>query len=268
VTLAHLHRDPWSEPLRRDIVPSILVTDPDPQVAVQVRNHLAGYEVLQVEERTDLGKQVRLYHPAAVVLNTPPGRAQSQGVGLCAAVPIVECSLPSESWLADDLKVAACLTKPIDAEQLLGVIERMGGVQSVMIVDDDRGFRQLVEQMLDASGQCFEIRHASDGAECLQAMRERVPGVLLLDLVMPEVDGFDVMAEMRKDPGLASVPVVLLTATTFAESVLRQRDSCITIRRPGGLSPAEVLRCLQAVIAVLEPRYDERSEPDTALLSG
>jgi CheY-like chemotaxis protein len=79
---------------------------------------------------------------------------------------------------------------------------------------------------------------------------------------MPGHDGFYVMEEMEKDPQLAGIPIVLLTATTFAETALMQRDSSIAIRRQGGLSPAEVLRCLHAVVPVLQPRYDERSVPE------
>jgi len=266
VPLSRLHRDPLAHPVQRETVPSVLVADSDPHVAAQVRNLLPGYEVVQVEERAHLGRHVQLHHPQAVVYNVPPGTLGSQGSGISSQVPIIECSLPSESWLADDLAVAACLTKPIRAGHLLQVIEQVGSVRDVLIVDDDRGFRQLVEQILEAGDKSLDVRHASDGEECLKTMRERPPDLLLLDLVMPQLDGFSVMAEMRQDPELADVAVVLLTATSFAETALMQRDSSIAIRRPGGLSPNEVLRCLQAVIAVLEPRYDERSVPGEAML--
>ena len=66
---------------------------------------------------------------------------------------------------------------------------------------------------------------------------------------------------MRQEPELAGVPVVILTATSFAEDALEQRRGQMVISRPDGLSTVEVLQTLRAVVSVLEPRYDERSVP-------
>jgi CheY-like chemotaxis protein len=79
---------------------------------------------------------------------------------------------------------------------------------------------------------------------------------------MPGMDGFQVLEEMRREPLLADIPVILLTATSFVDEALTQRDNRIVVSRPDGLQLHEILRCLQAVIDVLEPRYDERSVPD------
>jgi CheY-like chemotaxis protein len=106
------------------------------------------------------------------------------------------------------------------------------------------------------------VTHAYDGAEGLEAMCAHRPDLVLLDLIMPGVDGFQVLEKMRQQPELTDVPIVLLTATSYAEDALEQRGSQVVIRRPDGLRPAEVLRCLRAVIGVLEPRYDERSAPE------
>ena len=90
---------------------------------------------------------------------------------------------------------------------------------------------------------------------------------VLLDLIMPGIDGFGVLEEMRQDRALADVPIVILTATSYAEDALAQRGAQqVSIHRPDGLSPAEVLRCLRAMVGVLEPHYDERSMPEEMLL--
>jgi len=86
---------------------------------------------------------------------------------------------------------------------------------------------------------------------------------VLLDLIMPGVDGFQVLDEMRHDPHLANVPVVLVTATSYAEDALAQRGGRqVSLYRTDGLSPAEVLRCLRAFVGLLEPHYDERAMPE------
>jgi signal transduction histidine kinase/CheY-like chemotaxis protein len=253
------------EPSAPETPPPVLVVDPDPTVVALVDRHLEGYEVIQVKEVDRLAEEVALHHPQTVICNVLPGeRCEYQNL-LSASVPLIECSLPSQAWLADDLSVTACLNKPVTTERLLQEVESLDGIGDILVVDDDRGFCRLVERMLKASDGTFSVRKAYDGEESLRALRARRPDLLLLDLVMPGVDGFQVLEEMRREPELADVPVVLLTATSYAEDVLAQRRGQVVINRPDGLSPAEALRCLQATIDVLEPHYDERAVPEHAL---
>ena len=262
VPLSPLKLERPLEPAASEMPAPILVVDSDPAVATLIDRHVEEYEVIQVEDVGRLGDALMLHHPRAVVWNVPPG----DGVNLDdlppVSVPFIECSLPSQAWVAEGLAVAAVLTKPVTAERLLREVERVGGVREVLVVDDDWGFCQLVERILEASGRSFQVRRAYDGEEGLQRMRERRPDLLLLDLIMPGLDGFQVLEEMRQEAALADVPVVILTATSYAEDALTQRSGQMVIHRPDGLIPAEVLRCLRAVVGVLEPRYDERATLD------
>jgi signal transduction histidine kinase/CheY-like chemotaxis protein len=250
------------EPAAPEMSAPILVVDSDPAVATLIDRHVEEYEVIQVEDAGGVGDALMLHHPRAVVWNVPPGDGVNPDDLPPVSVPFVECSLPSQAWVADGLAVAAVLTKPITSERFLREVERVGDVREVLVIDDDWGFCQLVERMLQASGRPFQVRRAYDGEEGLERMRERRPDLLLLDLIMPGLDGFQVLEEMRQEPALADVPVVILTATSYAEDALTQRSGQMVIHRPDGLIPAEVLRCLRAVVGVLEPRYDERAAPD------
>lgn len=247
--------------------PPILVVDPDPTVADLVARYIEEYHVIPVEQAGSLAEEIALYHPQAVVCNVPPGGTSGCGAIFSGSVPFFECSLPSRAWVADDLAVAACLTKPITAEELLREIERLEAVHDVLVVDDDRGFCQLVERILDSARRDFVVRRAYSGESGLQALKAQRPDLLLLDLIMPGIDGFQVLDEMRERHDLRGVPVVLLTATTLAEDALAQRPGQMLIYRPEGLRPVEALRCLRAVIGVLEPHYDERSVPEEALVA-
>jgi signal transduction histidine kinase/CheY-like chemotaxis protein len=250
------------EPAGSEMPAPILVVDSDPAVATLIDRHVEEYEVIQVEDVGGLGDALMLHHPRAVVWNVPPGNGVNPDDLPPVSVPFIECSLPSQAWVADGLAVAAVLTKPVTTERLLREVERVGGVRDVLVVDDDWGFCQLVERILAASGRPFQVRRAYDGEDGLERMRERRPDLLLLDLIMPGLDGFQVLEEMRQEPALADVPVVILTATSYAEDALAQRSGQMVIHRPDGLIPADVLRCLRAVVGVLEPRYDERAALD------
>lgn len=261
VPVARLRAGRPLEPPRCESRPPILVVDRDVAVVNLVRRYLTDYEILHVERAETLAEQIILYHPQAVIYNVPPGKKLAEAELPGIMVPFIECSLPSQAWVANDLAVKACLTKPITSPQLMEAIEPLGEVRDVLVIDDDRGFCQLVERILQSSGKGFEIRKSYDGEDGLRAMRSRKPELVLLDLIMPGKDGFEVLEEMRRDRELENVPVILLTATTLAEDALTRYGSQVTILRPGGLMPAEVLRCLLAIVGVLEPYYDERAVP-------
>ena len=129
----------------------VLVVDSDAMVTAMIDRHLAGYSALQVESFEKLPEQVLLHHPQAVIVNIRPGDSRPIELAVPASVPLIECSLPSQAWVADNLKVAACLIKPITSELLLQAVERLGRVRDVLVVDDNRGFCRLVERMLQAS---------------------------------------------------------------------------------------------------------------------
>ncbi len=266
VPILHPYTTGTVEPSRSTQRPTVLVVDPDPAVADLIRRHMDEYDVVPVTHTDRLAETVMLHHPQAVVCNVPPGENIAVRGGCEVPVPFIECSLPSYGWMAKDLAVVACLTKPVTAQQLLGHIERLGSVHDVLVIDDDWGFCQLVERTLEAARRGFVVRHTYDGEDGLQAVRVRRPDLMLLDLVMPGMDGFQVLDEIRREPELAQVPVIVLTATSFVEDALKQRSTQVVMHRPDGLSPAEVLKCLRVMVSVLEPHYDERFVPNGLLI--
>jgi signal transduction histidine kinase/CheY-like chemotaxis protein len=256
----------FSEPLQPKSQASILVIDSDPSVAELIARYIEEYEVIQVKDVDHLNEMVMLYHPHAVICNEPPReRNRCDGTILSVPVPLIRCSLPSQAWLANQLAVRACLAKPIMAEQILQEIERIGNVRDVLIVDDDRGFCQLVRRVLEASERGVKVHYAYDGADALQMMRLQQPDLVLLDLNLPSMDGFQLLERLKKEPELANVPVVLLTATNYVEDALARSSGQILIQRTDGFNLDEVLGYLRAMISVLEPRYDERTTPTEVL---
>jgi len=249
-------RVPKTSPLMDS--PPILVVDPDPAVAARIDNHFEQFHVIQVLDSDQLAEQALQHHPRAIVLNAPPG-ARNESVSLRA--PVIECSLPSQSWVADDLGLAACLTKPFTTAQLLAEIEHLGDIRRVLIVDDDLGFCQMVERMLQASGRGLDVYSAYNGADALRIVREQQPDLLLLDQILPGLDGLEVVARMRQAPELADTSVILMTATSLVADALSDYSGSMTIRYRNGLKPLEVLRCLTAVIDTLQPNYDEDLAP-------
>ncbi|NLE43697.1 MAG: hybrid sensor histidine kinase/response regulator [Chloroflexi bacterium] len=266
IRLAHLAREATRDkagPIERKVV---MVVDPDPVVGSVLERHLAEASIVQIREVHGLADGILLHHPDLVVCNLPPGHDEVLGrecdlEGVVRSLPFVSCSLPSQAWVRHDLAVAGSLNKPVTAEGLLAAIDSIENVRSILIVDDDRGFCRLVERMLQASGRDYLLRQAYDGRSGLAEMRLRRPDLVLLDLIMPEVDGFEVLEQMCQDLRLSDVPVVLLSATNVAEMALKRRGGRMVIRRADAFQPMEIVRSLEAIMGVLSPQYDERFAP-------
>jgi DNA-binding response OmpR family regulator len=88
----------------------------------------------------------------------------------------------------------------------------------VLVVDDDQDNTIIASTVLREHG--FDVRVAHDGPSALRSLEERRPDLVLLDIMMPGMDGFEVLRRMRADPRSANVPVIFLTAKTADEDVL------------------------------------------------
>jgi len=82
-------------------------------------------------------------------------------------------------------------------------------MRKILIVEDDKFLRELIARKLSAEN--YEIIEAIDGEECLKKLKEAKPDLVLLDLILPGIDGFEVLSKMKDDPALASVPVIILS---------------------------------------------------------
>ena len=231
----------------------VLVVDPDPSVTSLVQRHLTDYEVIPLADGTELEAQVATHHPVAVVWNVTPGERPPAPV-LSVPVPLITCSLPSRAWMADAFGALACLNKPINFEQLNQYIDSLG-VENLLVVDDNSGICQLVERSLAARSDSVTVRVAYDGESGLSAMRQQPPDLLLLDLIMPGLNGRQVFDIMQQDETLAQIPVILLTATDFISEQFAGQNSQLTVHRSQMLQPLELLHCIQPILKVLPPPY-------------
>jgi len=251
---------------RRGARPSLVIVDSDPTVTAMIRRHLDSFEVHSASSNPESDPQfeqiVADHRPQAIIRNVIPGVAPRPIPGHMWHLPLIECTLPGPSLMVHELAVDACLAKPISAGRLIAEILKLGTesrtVQKILVIDDDRGFVQLVQRILQHHDPDIVIRRAYDGSEGLDIMRQNPPDLVLLDLAMPETDGFAVLDAMHADESLSQLPVILLTATNYASDSQAERESLLSIRWPVGLFPREVLRCLRASLEALDMPHEPR----------
>ncbi|HEY2587443.1 MAG TPA: response regulator [Tepidisphaeraceae bacterium] len=96
--------------------------------------------------------------------------------------------------------------------------------KKILVIDDERDLTMLVKLNLERTGR-YEVREENRAVRGLAAAREFKPDLVLLDVMMPDLDGGDVLAQLKDDPNLKNVPVVFLTATVLKEEVAKQGGS-------------------------------------------
>jgi len=241
--------------------PCVVLVDSDPAVGTVLTRYLRNIRVLQASDLEQAQSLVAEWRPQAVVLNTAPDMrpwqvAPLEGLSLVPSqVPILVCSLPSQAWMASQTGARGCLTKPITRERLLQALAEIGNVKDVLVVDDDRGFVQLMTRFLSSSSGNYTARWAYEGREALDKIREKRPDAILLDLILPEMDGLQVLDVLRADESLRGIPVLIVTARDYGEELLAQSSSTLVLTRRHGLRPAEVIHYLQALLDATSPAY-------------
>jgi CheY-like chemotaxis protein len=127
-----------------------------------------------------------------------------------ADIPVVMLTIVDDKNLGYALGASDYLTKPIDRERLVTVLKQHRRDRPVLVVDDDLTLRQLLRRMLEPEG--YAVVEAENGRVALERLRQVSPSVILLDLMMPEMDGFEFVAEFRRHEAWRAIPIVVITA--------------------------------------------------------
>jgi len=172
-------------------------------------------------------------------------------VTLPPGTPAIVCSLPDANALRSS-GVSGYLVKPVSRDALLAALDRLGQARkTILIVDDEPEAVRLFRRMLVSSGRGYRVLAANDGEHALSILRAQHPDVLLLDLIMPNMDGFQVLAKKNEDAALRDIPVVVLSAQDPAgEPVV---SNALGITQGGGLSAQKLLALIETTLSVLLP---------------
>jgi CheY-like chemotaxis protein len=239
---------------------TVLVIDDDPTARELIAAHLAdsGLTVETSANGIDGLKKARALRPSAIILDILMPDidgwtvlAALKGDPSLADIPVVIVTIVDEQRRGIALGAAGYLTKPIDRDRLIDILSpyrRATEPSTVLVVEDDEEQRRLVRELLCARG--WVVREAANGRLALDALEERLPDILLLDLMMPEMDGFGVVAALQANPEWRGIPVVVITALDLtAEDHRRLTGGVEQILSKSAYAPAELIKRVDALLA-------------------
>lgn len=233
---------------------TIAVLDSEPEAARVFRRYLDGYQVVQASGNAELRRLVAERPLQAIVRTRAGDPAPPTDRAPLRDLPVFTCPINTPRALAERLGVAAYLVKPVSGERLIAAVNRWGkrgskGPRDVLVVDDDAGLRRLVASTLSAPSRRLRVRTAGDGGSALAQLRERPADLVLLDLQIPGLSGYEVLEAMKSDPALSEVPVVIITGKAAPEEAVVA--SGIALSRAGGLTVGEMMKCLRGSLDAL-----------------
>jgi CheY-like chemotaxis protein len=243
----------------------VLVVDDDPTVRDLMERFLVkeGFAVVTAAGGIEGLTRARELGPAVVTLDLMMPDldgwtvlAALKGDPALADIPVVIVTILDERNRGFALGAADYLVKPIDRERMLGVLRTLCGRPSghVLIIEDDPETRARLQQILARDG--WTVDEAENGRVGLERMAAAIPDVIVLDLMMPEMDGFEFVAELRSRADGHDIPVLVMTAKDLTDDDRRRLNGGverIIIKR--GSEREELLRELgQALASCVERR--------------
>ncbi len=161
-------------------------------------------------------------------------------------IPVVMVTFAEDRALASSLGAADYVMKPVDWNRLALVMDRFRHAEGdVLVVDDDDDTRQRLRQGLEKNG--WGVAEAANGHEALDEVDRALPRLILLDLAMPVMDGFEFLRRLRERPGCGAVPVVVLTALDLTTDDRRRLRGANQVLNKGRISLNELTEKLRAI---------------------
>lgn len=199
---------------------TILVVDDDKtfidELAAKIKTE--GFEVMNAMSGKEAIEMAIAYKPFAITLDIVMPEMDGWEVlqnlkanSITSDIPVIIVSSSDESETSVALGAVGYIQKPIDRIELIREIHKVkGNAKKIMVTDDNEVDIINVENIL--SDDRYEIISCNSGVECLELLKTQTPDILILDLMMPGMDGFQVLSEIRQHEQLSKLPVIIVTA--------------------------------------------------------
>jgi PAS domain S-box-containing protein len=242
--------------------PLVLVVEDNPQASQLIRMYLqeAGYRTETAKDGVEALEKAKELRPNFITLDVLlPIKdgwhvlKELRGHPVCKDIPVIIISIVDEKKLGFTLGAADYFVKPVNREDLLRTLSRIplkGGSSEkspkILVIDDDKAAADLVQLILEPEG--YHVIKAFDGREGLRRAISEQPSLILLDLIMPEMSGFNVAYQLRQQPETSGIPIIVLTSMDIDQDTREQMEGyALSMLRKQTFTKTDLLREIGSV---------------------
>jgi CheY-like chemotaxis protein len=170
-------------------------------------------------------------------------------------IPVIVISMLDDAEVGFSLGVVDYFVKPIEKDTLIAALNNLKeslGIErpKALVVDDEHASVELIASMIEPAG--FEVVRAYGGEEGIEKSFSEHPDVLILDLMMPDVSGFDVVSKLKMDPKTRNIPIIICTSRDpTSEDIIRLRSDVISVMRKGEFAREELINEIKRVATLV-----------------
>jgi signal transduction histidine kinase/DNA-binding response OmpR family regulator len=251
--------------------PTVLVIDDDPTVHDLLQRFLSkeGFRMVATAEGKEGLRLARTLQPVVIILDVMMPDMDGWAVlaalkadAVLANIPVVMLTIVDDRNMGYALGAADYLMKPIDWSRMTAILQKYRCAHPpcpVLVVEDDDVLRDLLKRMLIKEG--WMVTEAINGREALAHVEGSQPELILLDLMLPEMDGFAFLSALRQCHAWRTIPVVVLTGMELTEQDrLQLQDNVTMILQKGVYSYQDLLREVRDVVATAgQPSHREKA---------
>jgi CheY-like chemotaxis protein len=238
----------------------VLAVDDDPQVIRLYERYLEpqGYHVIGVTDPTKAKERAIQLKPFAITLDIMmPGTdgwqvlTELKSDGETRDIPVIVCSILEQQDRGFSLGAADYVLKPILGDSLLNSLNRLNKdrlIREVLVVDDDPASLRMMEQLFQ-NQRDYKLVLSHGGEDAWNALTHHAPDAVILDLFMPDLDGFKLLERMRESPGLRHIPVIVVSGGDLsADQRAELTDFGHRLVTKSALSEAELFETIQRAL--------------------
>ena len=238
--------------------PSVAVVTKEKDIVALFERYFDNYTIIPLNDVGELSPLLRARAHLDSVVVVEPDALAAHRLALMAelyvpGVPVVGCGLTnSRRSLAERLGVAEYLVKPISRERLKQTLRQLGRpVRRLLVVDDEPDAARLLARMIRSISRKYQVTMAFGGPEALRLLQDDPPDLILLDLIMPKIDGYTLIGKIKDELKLAEVSIVVVSGRDFSPRPL----TCdgLVLLQSDGITVSHINEFLRHSLTLLPP---------------
>jgi len=245
-----------------DEEPLVLIIEDNPQAAQLIEKYLrdSGYRTEIARDGVEGIEKAKRLKPGVITLDmilpVKDGwqvMKELKSHPICKNIPIIIISVTDQKKLGFSMGAVGYFVKPVNPEELLETIKRlprpnlrMNQHPKVLVIDDDKTASDLMELILESEG--YEVLKCFNGRDGLRVTEEKQPDLIILDLIMPEISGFNVAYQLKQNPSTRGIPIIILTSMDVDDEAKEQLQGFVSgLMNKSRFTKKDLLREINAI---------------------